>query len=69
MVLEAGGKRDSIKKSRHATLIAAIQLAAQELGQNVSSTAQQIEQAKSKTKAVKNNYEELKEDYEKCWKN
>ena len=63
--LEAGYKCGSIKKSRHAALIEAIELAAQQAGQNVLSLTQQIEQAKSKTKAVKSNYEQLKEDYEK----
>ena len=65
VALEAGRKRDSIKKSRHAALIEAIELAAQEAGQNILSPTQQIEQAKSKTKAVKSDYEQLKEDYEK----
>lgn len=65
VALEAGRKRGSIKKSRHAALVEAIDLAAQEAGQNVFSPAQQIEQAKSKTKAVKIDYEQLKEDYEK----
>ncbi|WP_313390790.1 hypothetical protein [Acinetobacter sp.] len=65
VALEAGRKRGSIKKSRHAVLIEAIELAAQQVGQNVLSPAQQIEQAKSKTKAVKSDYEQLKEDYEK----
>ena len=45
--------------------MAAIELAAQQAGQNVLSPAQQIEQAKNKTKAVKSDYERLKEDYEK----
>ena len=65
VALEAGRKRGSIKKSRHVTLIEAIELAAQQVGQNVLSPAQQIEQAKTKTKAVKSAYEQLKEDYEK----
>ena len=65
VALEAGRKRGSIKKSRHAALIEAIELAAQEVGQNILSPTQQIEQAKSKTKAVKSDYEQLKEDYEK----
>ena len=65
VALEAGRKRGSIKKSRHAVLIDAIEFAAQALGQNVLSPAQQIEQAKNKTKAVKSDYEQLKEDYEK----
>lgn len=65
VALEAGRKRGSIKKSRHAALIEAIELAAQQAGQNVLSPTQQIEQAKSKTKAVKSDYEQLKEDYEK----
>ena len=65
VALEAGRKRGSIKKSRHIALVAAIELAAQELGQNVISPAQQVEQAKNKTKAVKSDYEQLKEDYEK----
>lgn len=65
VALEAGRKRGSIKKSRHAALIETIELAAQEAGQNILSPTQQIEQAKSKTKAVKSDYEQLKEDYEK----
>lgn len=65
VALEAGRKRGSIKKSRHAALVEAIELVAQQVGQNVLSPAQQIEQAKSKTKAVKTDYEQLKEDYEK----
>lgn len=63
--MEAGRKRGSIKKSRHAALVEMIELATQEAGQNVLSPAQQIEQAKSKTKAVKKDYEQLEEDYEK----
>lgn len=65
VALEAGRKRGSIKKSRHAALVEAIEQAAQQAGQNVLSPTQQIEQAKSKTKAVKSNYEQLQEDYEK----
>ena len=65
VALEAGRKRGSIKKSRHAALVEAIELAAQEVGQNILSPTQQIEQAKSKTKVVKSDYEQLKEDYEK----
>ena len=64
VAMEAGRKRGSIKKSRHAALVQAIELAAQQAGQNVLSPTQQIEQAKSKTKAVKSDYEQLKEDYE-----
>lgn len=62
VALEAGRKRGSIKKSRHAALIEAIEQAA---GQNILLPAQQIEQAKIKTKAVKSAYEQLEEDYEK----
>ena len=65
VALEAGRKRGSIKKSRHAALIEAIEQAAQQAGQNVLSPTKQIEQAKTKTKAVKSDYEQLKEDYEK----
>lgn len=65
VALEAGRKRGSIKKSRHAALVEAIELAAQQAGQNVPSAAQQVEQAKNRTKAVKTDYEQLKEDYEK----
>lgn len=65
VALEAGRKRGSIKKSRHAALIEAIEQAAQAAGQNILSPAQRIEQAKTKTKAVKSDYEQLKEDYEK----
>ena len=64
VALEAGRKRGSIKKSRHAALIEAIEQAAQQAGQNVLSPAQQVEQAKSKTKAVKSDYEQLQKDYE-----
>lgn len=65
VALEAGRKRGSIKKSRHAALIEAIEQAAQQVGQNVLSPAQRIEQAKTKNKAVKNAYEQLEEDYKK----
>ena len=65
VALEAGRKRGSIKKSRHAMLIEAIELAAQQAGQNILSPTQQIEKARTKTKAVKTDYEELREDYEK----
>ena len=65
VALEAGRKRGSIKKSRYAILVEAIELAAQEAGQNIPSYAQQVEQAKNRTKAVKTDYEQLKEDYEK----
>ena len=65
VAMEAGRKRGSIKKSRHAALIEAIEQAAQAAGQNVLSPAQQVEKAKSKTKAVKTEHEQLKEDYEK----
>ena len=65
VALEAGRKRGSIKKSRHAALVEMIELATQEVGQNVLSPAQQVEQAKNKTKAVRTDYEQLKEDYEK----
>ena len=46
VALEAGRKRGSIKKSRHAALVEAIEFAAQEVGQNVLSPTQQIEKAK-----------------------
>ncbi|QIC80110.1 hypothetical protein FSC02_13825 [Acinetobacter indicus] len=65
VAMEAGRKRGSIKKGRHAALIEAIEQAALAVGQNVLSPTQQVEQAKSKTKAVKSDYEQLKEDYEK----
>ena len=65
VALEAGRKRGSIKKSRHAALVEAIELAAQEMGQEEPSPAQQIEQAKSKTKGVKIDYEQLEQKYEK----
>lgn len=64
VALEAGRKRGSIKKSRHAALVEAIEQAAQEAGQNVLSPTQRIEQAKNRTKAAKSNYEQLQEDYE-----
>lgn len=70
VALEAGRKRGSIKKSRYAALVETIELAAQEAGQNFLSPTQQVEKAKSKTKAVKTDYEQLREDYgkllEKC---
>ena len=69
VALEAGRKRGSIKKSRHAALVEVIEQAALEAGQHVLSPAQQIEQAKSKTKAVKSDYEQLEEDYEKLLEN
>ena len=65
VAMEAGRKRGSIKKSRHAALIEAIEQAAQEAGQNVLSSTQRIEQAKNRTKAAKSDYEQLQEDYEK----
>ena len=65
VALEAGRKRGSIKRSRHAALVQAIELAAQQEGQNVLSPTQQIEKAKNKTKAVKGDYEQLRGDYEK----
>ena len=68
VALEAGRKRGSIKKSRHVALVDAIELAAQEAGQNELSPAQQIEQAKNKTKAVKTDYEQLEQNYEKTLK-
>lgn len=65
VALEAGRKRGSIKKSRHAALVQAIELATQQAGQNVLSPTQQIEQAKTKTKAVKSDYEQVQENYER----
>ncbi|MEQ1388822.1 hypothetical protein ABLT88_04820 [Acinetobacter radioresistens] len=65
VALEAGRKRGSIKKSRHAALVEAIEQAANEAGQNVPTLAQKVEQAKTKTKAMKSDYEQLKEDYER----
>lgn len=65
VALEAGRKRGSIKKSRHAALVEAIEQAAQQAGQNVFSPTQRIEQAKNRTKAAKSDYEQLQEDYEK----
>ena len=53
VAMEAGRKRGSIKKSRHAALIEAIEQAAQAAGQNVLSPAQQIEQAKKRPKRKK----------------
>ena len=64
VALEAGRKRGSVKKSRHATLVEAIELAAIDAEQNVLSPTQQVEKAKNKTKAVKTDYEQLEEDYE-----
>ena len=69
VALEAGRKRGSIKKSRYATLVEAIELAAIDAGQNILSPTQQVEKAKSKTKAIKNDYEQLNEDYEKLLEN
>ncbi|MEB6565368.1 hypothetical protein MXL26_08385 [Acinetobacter towneri] len=65
IAMEAGRKRGSIKKSRHAGLIDAIEQAAQAAGQDILSPTQQIEKAKSKTKAMKRDYEQLQENYEK----
>ena len=65
VALEAGRKRGSIKKSRHAALVEAIEQAAQEAWQNVLSPTQRIEQAKNRTKAAKSDYEQLQEEYEK----
>lgn len=65
VILEAGRKLGSITKSRHATLVEAIELATQETGQNELLAAKQIEQVKSKTIAVKTAHEQLKENYEK----
>ena len=65
VAMEAGRKRGSIKRSRYAALVEAIEFAAQEVGQKVLSPTQQIEKAKNKTKSVKSDYEQLKEDYEK----
>lgn len=64
VALEAGRKRGSIKKSRHAALVQAIEMAVQKAGQNEPSVTEQIEKAKNKTKAVKSDYEQLQEDYE-----
>lgn len=65
VAMEAGRKRGSIKKSRHAALIEAIERAAQTAGQNALSPTQQVEKVKSKTKAVKTDFEQLRDDYEK----
>lgn len=65
VALEAGRKRGSIKKSRHAVLVAAIELAAKEAGQHEITPLQRVERAKNKTKAVKSDYEQLRQDYEK----
>ena len=45
VALEAGRKRGSIKKSRHAALVEAIELAAQEVGQNILSPTQKTKTA------------------------
>ena len=66
IALEAGRKRGSIKKSRHAVLVAAIELAAKEAGQHEITPLQHVEKAKNKIKAVKSDYEQLKQDYEKA---
>lgn len=66
VAFEAGRKRGSIKKSRCAVLVAAIELAAQEAGQNDITPMQRVEQAKRKAKAVRSNYEQLKADYDKA---
>ena len=66
IALEAGRKRGSIKKSRHAVLVAAIELAAKEAGQQEITPLQHVEKAKNKIKAVKSDYEQLKQDYEKA---
>ena len=65
VALEAGRKRGSIKKSRYAALVEAIELAAQEAGQHFLSPTQQVEKAKNKIKAVKTDYGQLVEDYER----
>ena len=65
VALEAGRKRGSIKKSRYAALVEAIELAAQEALQNFLSPTQQVEKAKNKIKAVKTDYGQLVEDYER----
>lgn len=65
MILDTRCKLGSIKKSRHAALIEAIEQAAQQVRQNVLTPAQQVVKAKTKTKAVKSDYEQLEEDYEK----
>ena len=57
--------RDLIKKNLYVVLVEAIELAAQEVGKNILSPIQQVEQAKNKTKAVKSDYGQLKEDDEK----
>lgn len=66
VALEAGRKRGSIKKSRHAALVAAIELAAKKAGQHEITPLQHVEKAKNKIKAVKSDYEQLKQDYEKA---
>ncbi len=65
MGFEAGRKRGSIKKSLHIALVEAIELAAQQAGQNIFRLCNRLKKAKSKTKAVKSDYEQLKGDYEK----
>lgn len=67
VALEAGRKRGSIKKSRaeHANLIAAIDEAAQQAGQNEITPNQQIAKAKAKSAKAKSDYEQLQADYEK----
>ena len=54
-----------LKKNGHAALVMESEVVAQEVGQNVLSPTQQIEQAKKRTKAAKSDYEQLQEDYEK----
>ena len=64
VTLEEGHKHSLIKKSCYAALVEAIELVAQQVGQNITSPTQQVELAKNKIKAVKSDYEQLKEDYE-----
>lgn len=54
-----------LNKSSHTTLVEMVELAVQEAGQNVLSPTQQIEKSESKTKEVKSDYEQLKEDHKK----
>jgi len=69
VALEAGRKRGSIKKSRHAALVEAIEQAAQEAGQNVLSPTQRIEQAKKSQ--TMSNFRKIMKNYWKsvirCW--
>ena len=53
VALEAGRKRGSIKKSRYAALVEAIELAAQEAGQNFLSPHSRLKKLKIRLRQLK----------------